>query len=693
VALVIALAMTAVAATPLGAYLDRLGIDLLQPLRARLSAPAADPASSRVAIVAIDEESYAALGNFPKVVWTPWLATVIQALLQAKVKVIGLDIVFATTLDGFVWRDARPLRGIDSAFLQALAAGADDDRVVLGYASTGGHNIEPDASQRAAIGGTGNLAPLNLELDADGVVRSYPANFPATGGGPPLPSLAFELARRAGIPSPARGLLIDFAFGPDHIPIYSLADLLACAKAGNSAFFDQHFAGRAVILADMLDVEDRWFTSASLMFLGAAHAMAPAAQPRCAGSLAEPMTFSGRWKIPGVFVHATALNNLSLGRMIEPLPRLPAALGVGLIALGAAGGFYALSPVAGALTALAAIALMALGGALALASGLLLPVVSGWLAVAVAYLVTAGDRVLLEQKSRQRVLDIFGAFLAPSVVRKLANDPRTLAPVRREATIMFIDIVGYTSLAENLKSEPDRLISLLNEYLGLLADVIRRHGGYVDKFIGDAVLAVWNVPTVERQDAARAAAEAALECAQEVRARGRERRDGVEVDVRIGIATGEVIGGLVGSATRVNYTVLGDTVNLASRMESSNKLFGTHMLCCADTEARLAAAEATAGAPAVRRRRLGRVRFKGKTEGIAVYELLGRPGEGEPPPTEAAFAAAVARFEAGDFPGAETAFKKIAEREPASAIYLKQIAEFERAGEYPQQPMIVLHEK
>ena len=142
-----------VAASPLGAYLDRVGIDLLQPLRMALHTPSLDPARSPVAIVAIDEESYAALGNFPKVVWTPWLAVVIEALLAAKVKVIGIDIVFPTTLDTFVYQGKRPLEGIDIPFLQALSDGAADDRILLGYTSTYGRSIEPDPSQQAAAEG------------------------------------------------------------------------------------------------------------------------------------------------------------------------------------------------------------------------------------------------------------------------------------------------------------------------------------------------------------------------------------------------------------------------------------------------------------------------------------------------------------------------------------------------------------
>jgi adenylate cyclase len=691
----VGLFMAIVSATPLGAYLDRVGIDLLQPVRVRLNPPMADPAQSAVAIVAIDEESYTKLGNFPKVVWTPWLATVIEALVKAKVKVVGLDIVFPTTLDTFVWHDTRPLQGIDGTFLQALNDAAADDRIVLGYASVNGRNIEPNASQKAAAEGAANLAPLNLELDADGVVRFYPANFPAADGSAAIPSLAFELARRAAIHSPGRGLLIDFALGPDHIPVYSMADLLACANAGKDGFFQDHFAGKAVIVADVLDVEDRWFTSASLVSVGRAYAMAPEAQPRCMASTqgAVPITISGRWKLPGAFIHATALNNLALGRWIEPLPRLPAALAVGVVGFAAAIVFYAISPALGAVITLIALVLMALAGAAVLGEGILLPTATGGLSIGLAYLVTAGDRVVLEQRGRQRVMDIFGAFLAPSIVRKLAADPKALAPVLREATIMFIDIVGYTSLTESLKVEPNRLISLLNEYLGLLADVVRKHDGYVDKFIGDAVLAVWNVPTVERLDAGRAAAAAALECADLVRAKSRERNDGIQVDVRIGIATGEVIGGLVGSATRVNYTVIGDAVNLASRLESANKLFGTRILICDVTESRLATAEAAAGEGAVLRRRLGRVRFKGKSEEREVYELLGHAREGTTAPAGDEFSGAVALFEGGDLVGAGAAFRALVEREPASRIYLEQISELERAPTRTEHPMIILQEK
>jgi class 3 adenylate cyclase/CHASE2 domain-containing sensor protein len=684
------------AATPFGAYLDRLGIDLLQPVRLWLKPPKADPAQSPIAIVAIDEESYAALGNFPKVVWTPWLAQVMEALLQAKVKTIALDIVFSTTLDTFTFQDKRPLAGIDIPFLQAINEAATDNRVLLGYVSTSGRGIVPDPSQQAAAQGPdnlNNLVPLNLELEADGVVRNYPASLDSIDGHDRLPTLAYALAERAGIKPPARDTLVDFAYGPGHIPVYSLADLLACAKTGKESFFDSHFAGKSVIFADVLDSEDRYFTSASLITASGLSELPPASQPRCMPAAAAPASIgvSGRWKIPGVFVHATAFQNLVQGTAITPLPRLPGAVGVGLIAFTAALGFYAVTPLIGVAAGVAAILLMALAGAVALGQELLLPAVTAWVGVSLAYLVTAGDRVIIEQRNRQRVMDIFGTFLAPAVVKKLAADPRALEPMRRLATIMFIDIVGYTSLTERLKREPDRLIGLINEYLGLLADIISKHGGYVDKFIGDAVLAVWNVPTVERSDAGRAAAEAALECAELVRAKGGARGDGIKVDVRIGIASGEVTAGLVGSTTKANYTVLGDVVNLASRMESSNKLFGTHMMCCGATEADFAKAEAEAGHVSIRRRRLGRVQFKGKSEGIDVYELLDRQ-DGTPEDSDG-FAAAVALYEDGRLAAAAAAFRAMADHEPPARLYLEQIAELERAPSRPEHPTIILHEK
>jgi hypothetical protein len=117
------------------------------------------------------------------------------------------------------------------------------------------------------------------------------------------------------------------------------------------------------------------------------------------------------------------------------------------------------------------------------------------------------------------------------------------------------------------------------------------------------------------------------------------------------------------------------------------------MLCCAETETQIAAAETAAGRAAVRRRRLGRVQFKGKNEGIAVYELLGRAEENQTMPALDGFSAAVALFESGDLAGAAAAFGAIADQEPAARIYIEQIDELERASVRPDNPMIILHEK
>ena len=197
------------AASPLGAYLDRVGIDLLQPLRMVLHPPSLDPAQSPVAIVAIDEESYAALGNFPKVVWTPWLAAVIEALLAAKVKVIGLDIVFPTTLDTFVWQGKRPLEGIDIPFLQALNDGAADDRILLGYTIDLRPQYRPRslAAGRRRGGRQSGAAESRARRRWGGAILSGELPRRRRQRGRPLPGLRSGKARRdhaAGSRSPGR---------------------------------------------------------------------------------------------------------------------------------------------------------------------------------------------------------------------------------------------------------------------------------------------------------------------------------------------------------------------------------------------------------------------------------------------------------------------------------------------------------
>jgi class 3 adenylate cyclase len=181
-------------------------------------------------------------------------------------------------------------------------------------------------------------------------------------------------------------------------------------------------------------------------------------------------------------------------------------------------------------------------------------------------------------RERELIRDLFGRFVPEEVAHTLVADRGNLAPQTREATVLFSDIAGFSTLAEGL--EPEALIRLLNEYFELLGDIIRRHNGVIQQFQGDAILATFNLPV---QDADHAAD--AVRCAIEIQYALQQRRfgDGHELITRIGINSGTMVGGTVGSESRKGYTVHGDAVNLAARLESLNKAHGTSILVAEST--------------------------------------------------------------------------------------------------------------
>jgi adenylate cyclase len=188
----------------------------------------------------------------------------------------------------------------------------------------------------------------------------------------------------------------------------------------------------------------------------------------------------------------------------------------------------------------------------------------------------------------------------------------------REATVMFSDIRGFSTIAESL--QPDQLSILLNRYLSPMTSIIMMRDGYVDKYIGDMIMAEWGVPYAIPDHAAQAC-HAALEQVEQL-ARMRPRLQtlfGHEIHVRIGINTGLMIAGNMGSEHRCQYTVMGDTVNLASRLEPLNKQYGTTIIIGRSTYLQVRDVFET--------RMLDRVTVAGKTEEVLVYELLARRGE------------------------------------------------------------------
>ena len=238
-------------------------------------------------------------------------------------------------------------------------------------------------------------------------------------------------------------------------------------------------------------------------------------------------------------------------------------------------------------------------------------------AAAVIFLWQGLASVLREREQRQAIRNTFALYVPEGVVNELIAQPEkiSLGGEQKELTLLFSDLAGFTSAAENL-SPPDVAV-LLNEYFKDMSEVIFRHRGTIDKFIGDAIMAFWGAPVDDADQAANAVRTARdmLAALEAVNARLTSR--GLpSVDMRIGIHSGLAVVGNLGSPTRFSYTALGDSVNLASRLEGVNKYYGTRLLVSGDTVAKLGNNWTD-----VPLRKVDRVRVKGKSEAVELYTL------------------------------------------------------------------------
>jgi adenylate cyclase len=230
-------------------------------------------------------------------------------------------------------------------------------------------------------------------------------------------------------------------------------------------------------------------------------------------------------------------------------------------------------------------------------------------------------------RNNERIRDIFGRYIDPRVAQDLLDQPAVVATQgqRRVMTVMFCDMKGFTTLSEGVT--PQGLVKVMNRYLSIMSEPIRSHRGIIDKYIGDAIMAYWGAPFVEEAEQAHFACLAAVDMVERVGAFRQElpellgvRTIPIQCDIRIGIATGEALVGSIGSEFMMSYTVMGDTVNLAARLEAANKDYGSH---CLVSEATVAAA----GDAAIEVREIDRVVVLGQSQPQVIFEIMGRRGE------------------------------------------------------------------
>jgi class 3 adenylate cyclase len=252
----------------------------------------------------------------------------------------------------------------------------------------------------------------------------------------------------------------------------------------------------------------------------------------------------------------------------------------------------------------------------------------------IGQLSAAFNRMIDRLRQNQRVRETFGRYVDPRIADGLLDQSALAAAEgqRRVMTVMFCDMKGFTTLSEGVT--PQGLVKIMNLYLSTMSEPIHAHHGVIDKYIGDAIMAWWGAPFIEDAEQARLACFAAVDMIGRV---AKLRTDLPELlgvraipadcDIRIGIATGEALVGSIGSEFMMTFTVMGDNVNLASRLEGANKVYGSHCL--------IAEATAKACGDAVELREIDRVVAIGQTHAEIVYEILGRKGELTPAQIEA----------------------------------------------------------
>jgi adenylate cyclase len=243
----------------------------------------------------------------------------------------------------------------------------------------------------------------------------------------------------------------------------------------------------------------------------------------------------------------------------------------------------------------------------------------------IGQLTAAFNRMVGQLRQKEQMRRTFGRYIDPRVAEGLINQSAAATEgQRRTMTVMFCDMKGFTGLSEGMT--PQGLVKVMNRYLSTMSEPIRAQQGIIDKYIGDAIMAYWGPPFTDEADEARLACLAAIDMMGRIGGLRKElpellgvRTIPTECDLRIGIATGEALVGSIGSEFMMSFTVMGDTVNLASRLESANKFYGTR---CLVSQATIAAA-----AQAVEAREIDRLVVAGQTRPQIVFEIMGRGGE------------------------------------------------------------------
>jgi adenylate cyclase len=615
-----------------------------------------DRARTDIALVAIDEyslrnlEPYAGRWPWPRVVH----AMLVDYLARAPAKVIAYDVNFA---------EADSRRGFD--FGDQTLSGAESDRRLMASVTAAGNVILlADATYEATEGASPEFRDQGFALDVPGIIERrvvFPPFGALAGAGASLGHNLFMLdadgpfrhtvpfVRTTGRQLPSLGLaaalrVADIPPGDVRLEGSSLrlgdrsmplSFRRVNTQTGTEAFLWGLVNFRGPALLD--DVKSRTYPAYSAFDLMSAENQiqsgeTPAIDPAifrdkivfvgttAAGLFDVFETPFASGKMPGIQIHAAVADDLLSNRFMRPEASVVTLVSVLLVAL-FVGAVSARIPAWWA-TAVTSVMLAACAGGVtwAFARGYWLNVSQPTLAASCALFGGVAYQYFVEGREKRRIKRLFGQYVSKDVYEQLVNDPALarLGGQRRQMTVLFSDIRGFTAASE--KGEAEDIVQTLNEYFTRMVDIVFKHKGTLDKFVGDMVMALFGAP-LDDDDHAEHAVDAALEMIDELlRLNERWTAEGrPSLDIGIGINTGPMIAGNIGSDAIMAYTVIGDAVNLGARLESLNKTYGTRIIISDATRAALPDRYSY--------RPLGDVVVKGKTQAVAIFEVVGRAAQ------------------------------------------------------------------
>lgn len=527
-------------------------LDRLFQIRAILWPAGPDP-DPPVVVIGLDERSLNSglLATTPRVFMTPVLAQAGQAAFDAGATALGFDFVFAFNSDTFTdpMTGETPLRGFDRPFLAFLYK--NRGKVFVARTSTGvPHQLVSGAA------GPGGVRFAEVTPDGDGVVREHAPEMPLSNS----PHIIDALLSSAAGNVPGRYVTLPDYRPASSVPYLSLIDVLEMNEtAGGQEALKRFFGGRVVLVGSTLPNEDEHLYSGRFLPL-----------------LSQDLAMTGkrgrppvRFAAAGVFVLADIIGAPLSGRIaVEPPYGTRFIAAFVFAAMGGLAGLWLPLRVLPLVT-LAGV-MLGLGAGLAgLEFGLLIAPATAPVGFVAALVVASLGKVGLLQRRERSLVRLFGHYLSPEVIKEMASSEQLpdLGGDTRHVVVAFIDIAGFTRISESL-SDKD-VVRLVNTCFDEIGKTIARHGGYIDKYVGDAVMAVWNAPNriANPEQAAVAAAEDIIALIGPLRTVTGQR----DLDLRIALNAGPVLVGDIGGEQRRSFTVMGTTVNTASRIEGVAK--------------------------------------------------------------------------------------------------------------------------